>query len=201
MRAPIVRGAVLALVLLLGLVARVGNAHADVSEADAMNAARRVLVVLRILAYDKDLPARIASDDVPILVVSTAAPQNRAERATWQAGFAMLPKVKVAGRSVRVIAIDFDNERAFDQAVATHRPAAVIIAGELAGELAAIRRVSRARHAVSFSTRERDVAAGVAVAVIPSDRRDEIVINLGAARAEGARFGAGLLQLARVVAE
>jgi len=34
---------------------------------------------------------------------------------------------------------------------------------------------------------------------VPGKQRDEIVVNLAAARAEGVKFDAGLLQLAREV--
>jgi hypothetical protein len=52
---------------------------------------------------------------------------------------------------------------------------------------------------LSFSMREADVRAGVAVGLVVSEDGNEIVINREAARAEGAKLGAGLLQLARLV--
>jgi lysophospholipid acyltransferase (LPLAT)-like uncharacterized protein len=48
---------------------------------------------------------------------------------------------------------------------------------------------------------ERDVRAGLAVGLAETEDGDEIVINLEGARAEGAKFSAGLLELARLVDE
>jgi len=59
--------------------------------------------------------------------------------------------------------------------------------------------VTRANKVLSFSTREREVVKGLAVGIVPGQTRDEIVVNVRAATAEGAKFDAGLLQLARSV--
>jgi len=59
--------------------------------------------------------------------------------------------------------------------------------------------VTRANSVLSFSTRESDVVNGLAVGIIPGTPRDEIVVNVEAAAAEGVKFDAGLLQLARKV--
>jgi hypothetical protein len=117
------------------------------------------------------------------------------------AGFALMPKVKVGGRAVKVHAVDFESEQALDAVAAAHRPAAVIALADLGAELPAVRRVARARKALTFSRHEGAVREGIAVGLIAADDKDEIVINLAAARAEGVRFDAGLLQLARLVDE
>jgi len=63
-------------------------------------------------------------------------------------------------------------------------------------ELAA---VTRANHVLSVSTREADVVLGLALGVVRGTSHDEIVVNPAAAAAEGVKFDAGLLQLARTV--
>ena len=65
--------------------------------------------------------------------------------------------------------------------------------------LADLAAVTRARKVLTMSTREVDVVKGLAIGVVPGASRDEIVINVGAATAEGVKFDAGLMQLARKV--
>jgi len=65
--------------------------------------------------------------------------------------------------------------------------------------LADLAALTRARKVLTLSTREAEVVKGLAVGVVHGSSRDEIVINLPAATAEGVKFDAGLLQLARSV--
>jgi hypothetical protein len=196
--AAIRRSASLA-VLVLGLVLGVGRAHAEPSSDDAKASARQVLIALRILAYDKTLAERHTGDAVTIVVVSSASQDGRAERAWWAAGFVLLPKVKVSGRPVRVVTLEFDTEAKFATAIAPHAPVAIFVTSELDAELEAIVRVARTRKAVTLARYERAMRAGIAVGLIAGQERDEILINIESTRASGARFGAGLLQLARLV--
>lgn len=172
-------------------------AHAEPTEVEAKAAARQVLITLRILAYDKALAERRPGDVVTIAIVSGTSAAGRAERERWQVGFALVPKVKVGGRAVRVVAFDYGSREAFDAALARHAPAAVILAHDLEA-FADIRRITRARRILSISN-ERALRAGLSVAVVPRQERDEILINLEASRAEGVRFAAGLLQLAKII--
>jgi len=171
-------------------------AHAEPTEARA--SARQVLIMLRILAYDKTLAERRPGDVVTIAVVSGTSAAGRAERERWRAGFALVPKVKVGGRSVRVVTFDYGSRSAFEAAVAKHVPAAIIVTRDLEAPLPDIRAVTRTNRALSIGS-ERALRAGLSVAIVPRDERDEIMINLEASRAEGVRFAAGLLQLAKLV--
>jgi hypothetical protein len=178
-------------IAMLVVLALVGVARAEPTP-EAKATARQVLIALRVLSYDKTLAERHAGDTVTIAVVSSRSAEGRAERDRWAAGFALLPKVRVTGRPVRVITLDVDQ-------LAQQTPAAIIVTSELDGELAAVVRFARTRQLLTFSRREPAVRAGIAVGLIEGKERDEIVINLESARASGTRFGAGLLQLARLV--
>jgi YfiR/HmsC-like len=183
---------------LLVLVLALRTARADTADDDA-TAARRALIALRILAYDKALDSRAPGSEVVIFIVAGADEPGRAERDQWQAGFALLPKVKAGGRPVRAVAVDYHDAQTLDALAARMHPAAMIVADGLAGAAAALREVARVRHVITMSRRERDIRDGYAVGLIAGDKRDEIVVNLEAARGEGAQFDAGFLQLARMV--
>jgi hypothetical protein len=184
---------------LVAVTALGGVARADGADDEAKRAARQVLIVLRVLAYDKALAARAPGAELTIVVVSGATRAAREDRARWVAGFALLPKVKVGGRAVRVRSVDYGSEAAFARELNESRPGAVIVGDGLAADLPGLRRATRAAQALTFTVREADVRAGLAVGIVPAAERDEIAINLEAARAEGAKLSAGLLQLARLL--
>lgn len=175
------------------------GAHAEPSDAEAQASARRVLIALRVLAYDKALEERTPDEVATVVLLARNADASHVARARWQAGFALLPKVKVGGRPVRVVAIDFEGARSLDTLVAALAPTAMIVMSDLAADVPAIRAASRAHHVLTIADREELVRAGLAVGLVAGHEHDEIVIDVDAARAEGVRFGAGLLQLARIV--
>ncbi len=184
----------IACVLALGTTA-VG---AEPAPAEAKADARQVLIVLRVLAYDKALADRNPGDLVTIAVMASSREASRTERARWLAGFALLPKVKVAGRSVRVVSIDVRTDT-LEAQLAQHAPALVIVPSDLGAGTPALHEITRARKILTLTRREDAVRGGLAIGLIAGDGRDEIVINLDVSRAQGARFGAGLLQLARLI--
>jgi hypothetical protein len=184
---------------LVALAVVLGTARADEGDDDETAAARRALIVLRMLAYDRDLATRSPGSEVVVFIVAGPDKRGRAEREIWRSGFALLPRVKVGGRPVRAVPIDYEDAAELDALAARHHPAAMIVTAGLAGEASALRRVAGTRQVIAVSLREAEVRDGYAIGLIAGDKRDEIAINLAAARAEGARFGAGLLQLARII--
>lgn len=181
------------------LVLAIAVLASRLAEADVADD-RRALVMLRVLAYDRQLPRR-SGDEVRVLVVYPAGDAGAAERERWMAAFGKAHKVKVDGRSVVVSAYKLESAAALDKVLETLRPAALIACDGLLAKIsgAKLAALTRARKVMSFSTREADVVAGVSVGVVAGKTRDEIVVNVGAATAEGVKFDAGLLQLARSV--
>jgi YfiR/HmsC-like len=169
------------------------------AQADAADD-RRALVMLRVLAYDKQLTQR-SGNDLRVIVVYPSGDAGAAERERWMAAFGKVRKVKVDGRSVVVAAHQFESGVALDKVLDTLHPAALVACDGLLKQIAGAKLASltRSRKVMSFSTREADVVSGLSVGVVAGKSRDEIVVNLGAATAEGVKFDAGLLQLARSI--
>jgi hypothetical protein len=178
-----------------------GLASAAPSEAEAKAAGRQALIALRILAYDKQLAERSPGATVTIALVSSPTPEGRAIRERFVAGFAMMPKAKVGGRSIRIVSLDAGTEKVVTASLVAKTPTAVIVVDDLGDKLVPLRNAARALDVLTVSLREVDVSRGLSVGIVPARERDQIVINIEAARAEGVRFGAGLLQLARLVDE
>jgi YfiR/HmsC-like len=186
------RGAFALVLAMVMLAARF--AHADAADD------RRALVMLRVLAYDRQL-ARRSGDEVRVIVVHPGGEAGAVERERWLAAFGKVHKVKVDGRSVAVIAHKFESVAALDKALETLRPAALLACDGLLKQIAGAKLASltRTRKVMSFATREADIVAGLTVGVVAGKSRDEIVVNVAAATAEGVKFDAGLLQLARSI--
>jgi len=159
---------------------------------------RRALVALRVLAYDKRLGER-AADVVRIVIVYPKGDDSEAAR--WRASFAKTTKLKVDGRSVVIAEHELDGAAGLERAFRDLKPAAIVACDGISRKLAIedLARLTRANHVLSFTTREVEVVKGIAVGIVPGKERDEIVVNLKAAAAEGVKFDAGLLQLARTV--
>jgi len=181
--------------VLLALAIAGAAALADGSPAD-----RRALVMLRILAYDKHLNER-GHDAIKFLIVHRRDDDGAACSARWVEAFDKIKKVKIDGRSVQILVHGLDKAADLDRALKDLDPTALIACEGL--PIPDIAKLTRAHKVLSFAMREDDVVAGLSVGIVPSkdsDKpRDEIVVNPRAAAAEGVKFDAGLMQLARAV--
>ncbi|HEY4179001.1 MAG TPA: YfiR family protein [Kofleriaceae bacterium] len=173
---------------------------ADPSSDEAKAAGRHLLIALRVLSYDKQLADRTPGQAVTIAFVSSPTPEGRALRAQWEAGFALMPKVKVGGRPVKTMSFDATSDKIIEKQLAAG-PSAVIVVDALGERFLGLRQQTRAHHILSISLSEDDAVHGLAVAIVAGRERDQIVVNIEASRAEDVRFGAGLLQLAQLVDE
>lgn len=156
---------------------------------------RRALVLLRVLSYDRNLASR-AGDRVTILVVYEE-PSSADERDRWLVALAGTRKITVADREVVTRTHKFKDEARLAAVVSDTQATAIVVCGGLGPSLPAIRAVARAHHAMTFTTREPEVAAGFSVGLVAGEHRDVIAINTEAARAEGVQFEAGLLKIAK----
>src|SRR5262249_27690736 len=91
----------------------------------------------------------------------------------------------------------FKNRDQLEAALREVHPAAIVVCDGLDRALPELRRAARAHKAMTFTTRESEVAAGFTVGLVAGEHRAVIAINLEAARAERVQFEAGLLKIAR----
>jgi hypothetical protein len=163
---------------------------------------RRALVMLRVLAYDNHLSQR-THDAIKFLIVYRRDEDGAACSARWSEAFDKARKVKIDGRSVQILVHAFDKAADLDRSLKDLDVTALIACEGLSRDLpvAELAKLTRAHRVLSFAMREEDVVAGLSVAIVSghdSDQpRDEIVVNPRAAAAEGVKFDAGLMQLAR----
>jgi hypothetical protein len=175
-----------------------GAPHWSASAYDA-SSQNKALLILRILSYDHNLRMR-AGERVTVLVLHHPYEESSLRaREELVGSLKKMQRVKVAGLPINVVSAAYADSRGFESRLAQTRPAAVIVCPGLEGDLGSISTVTRRASALTISTSEPDVRRGLSVAIVRRDGKDRIIINVPAARAEGARFDAGLLQLATIV--
>jgi hypothetical protein len=154
---------------------------------------RTVLVLLRTLAYDRALPARVAGE-LRIGVVHAGDAASRQEAADVAQILAGLEGTTVAGRALgEPVAIE---GAAVDPAAPIG--AIVLCRGLSADELRAVAAVTRERDLSTLALDPGYVGQGATLGVEQRGARLEVVVDVGSAREEGADFDSELLDLARI---
>jgi hypothetical protein len=152
---------------------------------------------LKVLSFDRQLSARVGPELVVGIVyqsgyrTSTNA-KNDAVRA--------LNDVRTTpdGRAVRAVAIDIDRESLTD-AVARTRLTMLYVAPLRGYDLANVCAAARTAQATTVTGVARYATQGLAVSVRLEGDRPRLLVNVDAAKSEGAEFSAELLKLAKIV--
>jgi hypothetical protein len=179
-----------ALLLLLGL---------GVREAVAQEAARQAALVLRILSYDRNLPQRV-SNRVTILVAYRAGnAESEGEQRRITEALNQLRRVNVAGMPARAVATPYTNRAGLMQTMQSERAAAVYVCRGLDNAVSEISAATRGGRVLSMSSDGGAVRRGLGVGLIENGNEIQLLVNLRAVEAEGARLDAAVLRLAEVI--
>lgn len=205
---PRARRALVALALALGAAlapsARAAEAAlARSAGAEAPLPARnRALLLLRVLLYDRNLDRRGGAAAEVAVAYRPGDPASEADRDALLAAFAEVSRDVVAGgRPVSARAVAFRGEADLAVRLAESRPLAVYVCEGLLGSAEEIARVTRRERVLSGGGSRALAEAGISVALVGRGARAAVVVNLPAARAEGAELDAALLALAEVIGE
>lgn len=163
-------------------------------------ARQRTLLLLRVLAYDRNLPVRAPEEVVVAVLFRPGDRGSEQERdAVLDALTRLADEVVAQGRGIRGIAVPWSGAPDLDARLGVLRPAALWVPGPLAPQAPEIARVTAARKVLSAAGSRAAVEAGLAVGIVPGPQRAIIVVNPAAARAEGADLDAALLGVAEVI--
>lgn len=102
--------------------------------------------------------------------------------------------------TTRIVMLDLDREP-FEAQLARLRPGAVYVAPVRAVRIAELARVARKQRVTTMTGVPPYVMAGLSLGIGLRGDRPEILVNVTAAKAEGADFGSPLLKVSRVVVE
>jgi hypothetical protein len=159
-----------------------------------VGAGNEALLLLRVLAYDRNITKR-AGKVVTVAVVYKPG-DGESEQVRGQIANALTEaanKVTVAGLPVRVVSLGVTANLESD--LAPMRAAAAYVCPGLGDQVANISRVTRARSILSFAGTEKYVTSGLSIGLV---RKAAILVNLPSSKAEGAALDAALLRVAEV---
>lgn len=163
-------------------------------------AQNQALIILRILAYDRALSGR-AGTSIPVAVVARegVADSELVQSDVHAAIMELSKNASVVGRKVRVIRIPYSTPEKLEAALAQEQVLAAYLAPGLEQQLGAITQVTRRRRVLSFSGVDSYLASGVSFGIVRRGSKSAILVNLPAAKAEGADLDSRLLRVAEVV--
>jgi hypothetical protein len=160
---------------------------------------RQVLILTRALAYDGNLKSRAGADLVIAVVGRSGNSSSEEVASAMTRAFRSLGNVKVQGLAVKSTSFNYSNAAALGTAIESQGIDALYICPGLEPDLPAIIELARKRQVVTLGSREDHVKRGLSLGVFALDAKPTIVVNLAAAKAEGAAFGSDLLRLAKVI--
>ena len=190
MRARLHISAVIALLLACG----------GITQADELPAGHQSLLVLRVLAYDRNLKTR-AKDTVTIVVAYKAgsSASEEARGGIVKALEELASKATVGGLPVRVMAVPSSDPASFESKLVAAHASALYVCPSLADSISAISAITRRRSIVTLAGTETYVKAGLSIGLAMRNSKATVVVNLTAAHAEGADLDAALLHVSEII--
>jgi hypothetical protein len=171
--------------------------HARDANSAGIPADKQALILLRVLAYDRNLAGR-AGDTVRVAVLYRPGDSASERSAAELVAAAGAVERSVAGRPVRLISVPYSAATVERDLERTGASATFVCSG-LTDDVARVAEATQKRAILSFSSEENMVHSGLAIGVVRRGERAAILVNLIAARAERADLSAELLRLAEVV--
>lgn len=184
----------MALVALLQLSPR----GAALAQAMDLPVETQIPIFLKLLTFDRNLGTRDGSDLVIAIVYQSGYRESQSARRQAETELRKASQL-IEGLTITVVAIDLEREPDLGRRLSQEDVAAMYISPLRATDIKAIVKLSRAAQVRSFSGVSRYVSQGVAMGVALRGDLPQIVVNLPAAREEGADYPAQVLKLARVI--
>jgi hypothetical protein len=180
--------AALALALATGL--------APGSGARADGSTKHALVLAKALSYERRLAERKGSSVGIVILYGADNEVSKAAAQTWLQAFQALGPLKVHGAPVEVVSMAFQRERVAELVRARGIDVLLTCDGH---SYAAVAALAREHRILSAADTRAGIANNLTLGVLIERDKPLILINVRAAKAEGAEFSAKLLQLATLL--
>ncbi len=154
-------------------------------------------VVLKVLEYDRSLPARTPKGVVVGLI--TDANTQSTQQALLD-GFEIMKKTNVQGRAVQLVAVNAATPEGLEQQLEA-AGVNLLFAGSRCKEstLSAVLAVARKKKVPAITDKEEMVQKGFVLGVVEEKGKPRIVINFSEIKPQGMDLPSGVLQLAKIV--
>jgi TonB family protein len=170
------------------------------ARAGDLETGQRMKLLMRALAYDRQLPARQKGGT--ILVGVAFAPQDAAsvkEKEAVLAALGALRSMRIAGFALDFAAVPYAGPSSIEAALGGRRAAALYVCGGLASAVGEIRARAAAAKIATMSGSEAITRSGLAFAAFEEGGGGRMIVNLGAAKEQGLDLDAALLKLSIVL--
>jgi len=189
-------GSLLSLLLpVLGLLA--GTVAALPARAADIPAAQQALLLLKVLAYDKQLDERIREGRLAILHRTGHTESEACGRDLMAALEEATSSFEVSGHRLTAGVFAVASNEAVEEAIAAG-PVAVYLCPGIEEQLDSILAASAAHDALTFTAQTSFIDAGTSIGLVLEGDRPRMVVNLTTSREEGARLSASLLAVSDV---
>lgn len=176
----------------------VGGFRHGAAQAMDLPMETQIPIFLKLLTFDRNLATRAGTELVIAIAYQGGNRESLTARLQADAELRKAPEL-LSGLTTRVVLIDLERERNLGQRLEQERVVAMYIGPLRATDVRSLLKISRVAHVRTFSGVSRYVAQGVAMGVTRRGDLPQILVNLAAAREEGADYPAQVLRLARMV--
>jgi hypothetical protein len=156
-------------------------------------------VLIKALSYDDKLLDRAGQEMVVAVLYRPGEEGATAEAEGWHRAFATLTSLRFRGLPFRAVKLPLGNAQRLRKAIQQQGIDALFGLEVTADDLVTIQKVARERKVSTLASREEQVTAGLSLGVFIIDGKNTLMVNLTAARAEGAVFSSTMLKLAKVI--
>lgn len=156
---------------------------------------------LKILTFDRELAERAGAEVVIGVVYQERVRESWLAKDEFLRAVESSPVERVKELSVRAVAISLDNPADLEDALVRHEIDVMYVSPLRAFDIGQITQLARARSVLTLTGVPDYVDRGIAIGIGLSGDLPEILINLRAAKAEGADLHASLLRLATLTKE
>lgn len=184
--------------IVAGLVLSVALVTSSVGLAQSVPWANQALLLMRVLAYDRNLATRAGGSAVIVVVYDSGSDSSRSAKTAITAAFEKFASSHtIAGETARVVPVAYGND--FERELAGAKAVAAYLCPSLDGVMSSITRATRSQKVLTLAGERGYVRSGASIGVVPEAGKAKVVVNLEAARAEGADLPAAFLRVAEVL--
>ena len=162
----------------------------------------QIPLLYKILSFDRNLGTRAPGNDIVIAVVfQTGYRGSVVAKDQIMDALKHMGDSTISGHPVAWVTVELDDVESLKLSLIHHRVDVIYVTPLRGVELDPIKMTARAAGITTFTGVPRYVERGLALGVGIARERPQIIVNLGAARAEGSDFTSQLLRVCKVIEE
>jgi hypothetical protein len=169
------------------------------AEDDPVPVEVQLALFAKIISFDRNLKARVGNEIILGIVYENDFRTSLNVKDAFLESMDAFHIKQVAGIPIRCVPLAINSERDFGLTVMRSKVNLLYVTPLRAIDMDEITVVTRARQILSLASVPEYVESGLAIGIGTKGEKPLILINIGAAKAEGSDFNSQLLKLAKVI--